>query len=340
VNDLLFLIGLRGIRTFRYTEGRALASPYSHRVTVMYLEEFIKEGSVEVSPGEEPVLRCGSQEVDFRRVGACYALLMDLPRRLVRDGLIGERDWHPYRSRLNALILALHRTNCLVINRPLFDLGNGSKPLQTFDLARLGFRVPRSLATNSPEKALAFAEELGWRVIYKSTSALPSIANRLTPDRRTDLERIRACPILLQEEVAGPDVRVHVVGDRAFAERIDFSDGVDARYSPRASRQFRSIELPDHVRRRCLDLVALSGLWIVGIDFKLDPETGEYVALEANPTPGYDVYDYRSGGQISEALLRLMAAGASPAVCGHDAWLSSTGNHGGRAAGQMGLTWE
>src|SRR5205814_9769381 len=128
-------------------------------------------------------------------------------------------------------------------NPPLLDAGNGSKPLQTFTLAKYGFRVPRTLTTNSPDEAVAFAEELGWQVIYKSTSALPSVANRLTPDRRDDLDKIRACPVLLQEEVAGPDVRVHFVAGEPFAERIEFDGGVDARYSPKATRQFRETEL-------------------------------------------------------------------------------------------------
>jgi hypothetical protein len=306
VADLLFL-GLRGIRTFRYTVERALASPYRDRVAVLYLEDFVKDGSVELGPDGEPVVRSGRDEIRFDRVRSCYALVMDLPRALIREGLVRGEDWHPFRSRLSALVLALHRTACRVVNRPLLDAGNGSKPLQTFDLARHGFRVPRSLTTNSPGDALAFAEALGWRVIYKSTSALPSVANRLTPERRADLERIRACPVLLQEHVAGPDVRAHVVGDQVFAERIEFSGGVDARYSPRPTRQFRPVELPGEVHERCVRFAAASGLYLAGFDFKVCQETGEYVALEANPTPGYDVYDFRCGGRISEALLALMA---------------------------------
>ena len=144
------------------------------------------------------------------------------------------------------------------------------------------------------------------------------VRSRAASSRRRDsLSRLGDSPVSPRSSsspnrqgVTGPDVRVHVVGDLAFAERIDFTGGVDARYSPRATRQFRAVDLPDDIRGRCLDLVARSGLWIVGIDFKLDRESSEYVALEANPTPGYDVYDYRLGGRISEALLRLMAEGA------------------------------
>jgi hypothetical protein len=313
VRDLLFL-GLRGIRTFRYTVDRALAGPYRDRARVLYVEDFLKEGAVTLEPGAEPVLHWGREVIALDGIRACYNLLMYLPRSLVRDGLIRAEDWHPYRARLTGLILALHRMAGLVINRPLLDAGNGSKPLQTFDLARHGFRVPRTLMTNAPAEARAFAEALNWRVIYKSTSSLPAVTNRLTPERCIDLEKIRACPILLQEEVAGPDVRAHVVGRQVFAERIDFSGGVDARYSPKATRKFLPIELPDEVRQRCVSFTAQSGLGIAGFDFKVCRETEAYVALEANPTPGYDAYDFRLGGCISEALLRLMADGPAAAA--------------------------
>jgi glutathione synthase/RimK-type ligase-like ATP-grasp enzyme len=306
VKDLLFL-GMGGVPGLGYVVRRALEGPYRDRVAVVYVEEFIKDGSVEFGADEEPVLRWGGQEVRFDGVRACYNLLMSLPRKAVREGLVREEDWHPYRSRLIGLVAALHRTACRVINRPLLDAGNSSKPLHTHHLARHGFRVPRTLTTNSPTEAVAFAEALGWRVIYKSGSNRASVVKRLTPERRADLERIRSCPVLLQEQVVGPDVRAHVVGGEVFAEQIDFEGGVDARHVARSARQFRRVELPDALRERAVRFVAESGLGIVGFDFKVCAETGEHVALEANPQPGYHGYDVRLGGVITDALLRLMA---------------------------------
>jgi glutathione synthase/RimK-type ligase-like ATP-grasp enzyme len=320
VKDLLFL-GMGGVSGLGYVVTRALASPYRDRVSVLYVEDFVKDGAIELKSGGEPVLRWNGQEVRFADIRACYNLLMSLPRKAVEDGVIREEDWHPYRSRLTGLVLVLQRTASLVINRPLLDAGNGSKPLQTARLARYGFRVPRTLTTNSPEKALAFAESLGWRVIYKSSSNRASLVKRLTPDRRADLQRIRSCPVLLQEQIEGPDVRAHVVGGEVFAERIEFSGGIDVRYVSRAQRQFIRTELPEAVRERAVRFVAESGLGIVGFDFKVCPKTGEFVALEANSQPGYHGYDLRLGGVITDALLRRMAEGPI-------------------ASGEVGASWE
>ena len=147
--------------------------------------------------------------------------------------------------------------------------------MQTFHLARYGFRVPCSLTTNSPEQALAFAEALDWQAIYKSSSSRASVVRRLTPDACADLERIRSCPILLQELIPGPDVRAHFVGGELFAERIDFTGDADARHVPKGSRHFQPIELPDAIRTQCHRFMKDSGLWLVGFDFKLCQKTGD-----------------------------------------------------------------
>ncbi|MFC7646021.1 hypothetical protein ACFQX6_39555 [Streptosporangium lutulentum] len=42
-----------------------------------------------------------------------------------------------------------------------------------------------------------------------------------------------------------------------------------------------------------------------GWDFKRDPQ-GVHWCLEVNPMPGYDWYDRRAGGAISESLVGLL----------------------------------
>jgi hypothetical protein len=143
-------------------------------------------------------------------------------------------------------------------------------------------------------------------VIYKSGNSQTSVARPLTPDSRAELEIVRGCPLLLQELIVGPDVRLHLVGERAFAERIDFAGGEDARHGPRALRKFTATSILSEVLERCRAFARDNGLWLVGFDFKLDQETGEFVDLEANPMPAFEGYDFRSGRQISAALLELL----------------------------------
>jgi hypothetical protein len=301
----IVLVGLSADPTVRWLAAQALKGRHGPLVEVVPLEELVTSGHVELPAGEdsEPVLHAGTRRVDFRGVLGCYARLIDPPAGGAAPGELRRR-----RSRFNALLVALQRSRRRVVNPPLCDGGNSSKPLQTVLLAReYGFRVPRTLATTDPGAALAFAEALDWQVIYKSTSGQTSVVSRLTPRRRADLERVRACPLLLQELIAGPDVRLHLVDGQPFAERIEFAGGEDARHGPRESRRFEPARVPEGVLARCRAFARDAHLPLVGFDFKFAEATGEYVVLEANPTPAFEGYDFRCGGRIAAALLDLLA---------------------------------
>lgn len=66
--------------------------------------------------------------------------------------------------------------------------------------------------------------------------------------------------------------------------------------------------MPDEVARLCAVFCERAGLELAGFDFKLDA-AGEWVALEANPMPGFDYYDRRLDGVISRRLIEMLGAG-------------------------------
>ena len=70
-------------------------------------------------------------------------------------------------------------------------------------------------------------------------------------------------------------------------------------------RRFQALDLPSHVKKDCLRVTAATGNLFSGIDFKVD-EQGNYWMLEVNPMPGYDGYDRRLGGCISQSLVHLL----------------------------------
>jgi len=133
---------------------------------------------------------------------------------------------------------------CRVANRLSAMASNGSKPYQAQVIVRHGFSVPDTLVSTDPEEVLDFAARRE-QVVYKSCSGVRSIVTAFDPVAdRARLQRLRWCPVQFQERVAGPDVRVHVVGDRNFAAIVD-SQAVDYRYaraqvgSDAASRRYR-----------------------------------------------------------------------------------------------------
>jgi hypothetical protein len=93
-----------------------------------------------------------------------------------------------------------------------------TKPFQLHVVAELGVRVPRTLVTNDPNAARAFAGR--HRVIAKATSPGFGIAPYVAEVPIADLEAVAGLPVLLQELVpALADVRVVVVGSQAWAWR-------------------------------------------------------------------------------------------------------------------------
>jgi hypothetical protein len=111
----------------------------------------------------------------------------------------------------------------------------------------------------------------------------------------------------LQRLVVGDDVRAHVIGNRVISVRIS-SDHVDYRRD-RATRH-RPWELADELSARLVNATGAQGLVFAGWDLKLDGD-GRLWCLEANPMPGYKMYDRWLGGVISDALLDNLRAGES-----------------------------
>jgi glutathione synthase/RimK-type ligase-like ATP-grasp enzyme len=190
----------------------------------------------------------------------------------------------------------------LVVNRPAAEATNHSKLAQARTIAATGLLTPESIVTNETEEMRAFLGLHG-RGVLKSLSAVRSVVRELSVD---DVPSRPIGPAFLQRLIPGRNVRVHVVGDAAFACAID-SDAIDYRYG---SVQLNETTLPTDVAARCINLACRLGLAIAGIDLIVTPD-GEWYCLEANPNPGFSAYDEVHSGAVAAALARLLAAGAA-----------------------------
>lgn len=199
-------------------------------------------------------------------------------------------------------------TGCRVANRLSAMASNISKPYQAQAVRRHGFSTPATLITSDPDAVLEFVARHR-RVVYKSISGVRSIVTAYDGAvDRARLGRLRWCPVQFQEQVCGPDVRVHVVGEDVFAAVVD-SDAVDYRYA-RAQvgrdARLRAHRLPDDVAARCVALAADLDLPFAGVDLKLAPD-GRVFCFEVNPSPGFSWYEQEAGLPISAALARWLA---------------------------------
>ncbi|MGQ4419276.1 RimK family alpha-L-glutamate ligase [Streptomyces sp. SAS_269] len=199
----------------------------------------------------------------------------------------------------------------LVVNRPCAMESNSSKPYQSQLIARAGFLVPDTLVTNEPDDVREFVARHG-RVIYKSVSGVRSIVRDLTAADEDRLDLVRHLPTQFQEYVPGPDVRVHVVGDRVLAAQVE-STATDYRYATRDEvppPRLHRVDPPTDVSERCVALAAALRLPFAGIDLRVRPDCA-WVCFEVNPMPGFTYYQDRAGLPIASAVVDLLIRGAS-----------------------------
>ncbi len=198
------------------------------------------------------------------------------------------------------------------VNEPWSEEAASHKPRQLAAAERAGFRLPRTLVTNDPEKARAFLDAAGKRsVVHKALHATPEdwhMTRFVGPDDRARLPAIRLAPVILQEYVPGLDLRVTVVGDRIFAAAIDARD-------TRSPQDFRPVyedarveacELPARVAARVRALVRELGLAYAAIDLRRRDD-GEHVFLESNTSGQWLFIERATGYPISAAVADYLA---------------------------------
>jgi hypothetical protein len=198
---------------------------------------------------------------------------------------------------------------CPVVNPPASAYSNYAKAYQLGLLAEAGFAVPVTLLTNSPGAARDFADALPGPAIYKGSSNVVTLAQVLTPERRARLAHLPNAPAVFQEFVRGPDLRVHVIGERCFATRLEADDEDYRRAALRggeAAVRAAPFDLPSDLARRCVEVTRALGLHISGIDFKLAGD-GRAVALELNPFPQVTFYELHGRQPIMDALVEYLS---------------------------------
>jgi glutathione synthase/RimK-type ligase-like ATP-grasp enzyme len=257
-------------------------------------------------------LRIGERTYKLQEFTAIYPRMMD-------DRFLPELSREPPDSALRKYCRSFHDTlvrwmeiaSALVINRCAPMASNSSKPYQAQLIREQGFFVPETLITNDPELVREFRARRG-RIIYKSISAVRSIVQELNDEDEQRLERIRWCPTQFQAFVEGTNLRVHTIGDEAFAAAVR-SDATDYRYAARQSgepAELRDVRLSSELTEKCLRLSRVLGLEFAGIDLKVTPDD-EVFCFEVNPCPAFSYYEANTSQPISAAVARRLESAAT-----------------------------
>lgn len=204
---------------------------------------------------------------------------------------------------------ALNSIPCRVVNRPRAIYSNRSKPYQALTIRQFDFKIPKTLITNDADAARSFYDECERKVVYKSISGVRSIVRRLNTDDLSRLAFLEHGPMQFQEYLAGDNIRVHVIGERLFAVRIQ-CEAVDYRYVGQEGyvRRMVPTTLPDLIATNCIRLASEFGLLMAGIDLK-ETAAGEYYCFEVNTSPAFLFYESPVRPVIADALAGFLAEG-------------------------------
>jgi hypothetical protein len=182
---------------------------------------------------------------------------------------------------------------------------------------RVGFDVPKTLATNDPEEIRGFFEDCDGSVVTKIVSSVPPrpkeadeysvYTSILRPEDLEAEEDLAAGPALYQERIAKHhELRVTVVGDVCVACRIDSQDFAETKVD---WRRFSGHRVPRHSRvdvdnatiERCLKMVRYLGLAYAAIDLIVSRD-GRVVFLELNPSGAWAWLDAAVDAGITDLV--------------------------------------
>lgn len=203
-----------------------------------------------------------------------------------------------------------------VFNPPACERA-ASKPRQLQRAVELGFRVPDTLITSSPDAARAFLEKHDGKVIHKTLTAPPHAfveTRPLAADDLTLLELLPLAPTMLQEQVNGvADLRITIVGDRHYAARIPSRPGgaLDSRLD--LSQAYQACDVEPDLAARLKRLLEILGLPVGTVDLKLR-ESGECVFFEINPQGQFLYVEIMTGQEIAKGFAQTFAGIASRPV--------------------------
>ncbi len=251
--------------------------------------------------GSRCTVTAGEAVVEMAAVSVAYVrganfYDYDEMRDLPRDAPLAQRA-AAFEMQLMAWLDA---SDAVVINKSGPAAANNSKPYQLTAVRNAGFHVPETFLTNDPAAARAFVSARR-DVIYKSISGTRSIVRPLDERQRAFLDDVKWCPTCFQERLTGMNYRVHVIGDRVLALRIE-SDQLDYRYG---NTRMAETELPDDIAQRCRDMTGAMGLHFSGIDL-MQTRDGEWFCFEVNPSPAFSYFEAASGQPIAAALARFL----------------------------------
>lgn len=181
---------------------------------------------------------------------------------------------------------------------------------------RLGFIIPRTLATNRWD---SIQQDLPDNIICKASYSLLYDGNEFkslftTPFRNSKLELpidLNPFPGIWQPQLKkAREWRITVVGDETFDAAIyttnDAKDDWRKHQGSKSKVEFRKEIFPDTIKAKCWKYLGALGLKFGAFDF-IEDDSGKITFLECNPNGQYMWLEESLGFRISESIADELA---------------------------------
>jgi glutathione synthase/RimK-type ligase-like ATP-grasp enzyme len=177
------------------------------------------------------------------------------------------------------------------------------KPLQLAKAKQIGVTIPATLITNNADDITEFFQAHA-KVIFKPVYG--GAHTQFVTEQHLNTQRLNQVlsisPVTIQEYIPGTNIRSYVIGESVYSAEIR-SQTLDFRED--AAAELIPIELPASIQKQCLEITKAFMLEWTAIDWRVKP-TGEYVFLEANPSPMFIHFENQTGFPITQKLINLL----------------------------------
>jgi glutathione synthase/RimK-type ligase-like ATP-grasp enzyme len=177
------------------------------------------------------------------------------------------------------------------------------KPLQLAKVRQLGVPIPATLISNDPDQVADFLGAYP-NAIFKPVYG-GAHTQRVTP-RHLENERLHRvlslAPVTLQDYIKGTNVRCYMIGDMVYgaeirSSAIDFREDLEAELIP--------MDVPEAIQQQCQEIAQALYLEWTAIDWRMSPD-GNFIFLEATPSPMFLHFERKTGFPITQDLVRLL----------------------------------
>ena len=258
-----------------------------------------------------------NEKINLKEITAVYFRRPELPIIKSDDLSIGEVNLIH-----NEILYTLEGIYALLQKAywisPIYAIRKAENKIYQLEVAKkIGFKIPQSIVSNKYEDMLEFYSGCDKNCIIKPIKSgviddeniSKIIYTNLLDNFPSSDNRINTCPNFLQYHIIKKgDVRVTMVGEKAFATLIHSQEDITTKVDWRTNQDFLKhsrIELPTDISEKCVQLLRILKLRFGAIDFILD-KNDEFIFLEINPNGQWAWIEKIAGYQISNEITNLL----------------------------------